>query len=197
MKKLVLFFIILGIILALFKISLPHLKKKTNRRLTNPIEITKENLIGIWHECDHMPSGWCTHYNFYPSGKYRLFYNSMACDKTKTEESGLWDLNGSTLTLTIKEEIILKGGEMVEAGGSCSKGQMLIGATPAKNILTKPRVEIYELKPITRSLTTGGVFREFEELNYSGIYMNLDPFWKFYEDPTGGTWEDFPEPTGF
>lgn len=154
-------------------------KKTEEIRKLNPIAITKENLIGIWHECPSMPSVWCDHYNFYPSGKFRFYANGRNCSGTKVDEIGLWELNGSQLKLTIN------------ASGPCGTGQNSIYAIPEFKVLTTPKIKTYILKPVNEPVTWGGYTYQLNEMFYSAIFVDSKPFWKFNEDPVGNG--EFPE----
>jgi hypothetical protein len=166
-----------------------------------PIEVTRENLIGIWHECDMMPSGWCDHYSFYSSGKYRLYKNSMDCAKTIGDEAGLWTLNGTQLTLTVKEQTVFQGGQLVPSSGSCGSPQTLKGATPRKVVLSTPRVENYTLVPITGPVKEGKITIDLKDVAYPGFLFSDKPYWRFGDNPSCyycyHDTDEFPEPPDF
>lgn len=165
-------------------------KQASNSAAQTPFVINKQNLIGIWHQCNSMPAGWCDHYHFYSSGKYSLYKSANDCTKTITDESGLWKLQGFQLELTVKEQTILKGGKLVKSG-ICAGGQNLEGGTPEKVMLSLARSEIYSLKPIVKNNS------EFTDVIYEGVYFNNKDFWKFSNDPLKYGEQKFLEPTDF
>ena len=167
----------------------------------NPTVISRDNLVGIWHECNAMPSVWCDHYHFYSSGKYKLFKGLSDCSTTKIDESGLWSLNENTLSLTPKLETQLKNGKQVEPGNYCgaeSTIMKLTGATKEKVFLTNKETQKVVLRAIDKPVKIDDRIVEPEEMTYAGLFFNNSTFWKYGSNPTSyGIAEEFPEPADF
>ena len=160
--------------------------KDQNRKFT----LDNNSLVGIWHDTPSMPSGWSTHYNFYPSGKYTYYYSSMDCSKNKISESGYWKVNGPNLQLEKITETVLVGGKLINSSGSCGTEKTLIDASVKRNILVKKESQEIKLIPFTTSKQS--------QIVYPGIIFNNIPLWKFSDDPYEyGTDDKFPEPEGF
>jgi hypothetical protein len=174
------------------QLSSPTVTPTAEATATNqPFTLNETTLVGIWHNSPSMGSGWNDHYNFYASGKYKLYYNEMDCAKTISDESGLWTLKGSTLTLTVKQNTVLKGGHLVPATGSCASQQELDGAHPENVVLSTPQTRILNLVMPQGSVKWGSETIKLDTTNPTMLF-GKDPFWKFGNDPTGYN-NEFPE----
>lgn len=158
-----------------------------------PFVLDTKHLVGIWHDMPMLGSGWSDHYNFYSSGKYRLYFNTMDCAKTVTDESGSWKLSGSTLTLTMTEKTVLNGGRLVPASGSCGSAQDLVGATPEKITLSVPQVTTYNISVTKGPVKLGTNMVKPEDTPYTVVLFGTKPYWKFDSDPASYGDEKFPE----
>jgi hypothetical protein len=145
-------------------------------------EANKYYLVGIWQNSPTMnPGGWNDHYNFYPDGTYRLYYDTMDCAKRKVRQSGTWVLKGDSLTLTTTEEKRLMGGEMVTATGACTSSQMLSGAKEETVALDKPTKEDFRIEKLPWQETENNESMRLKDKDGKEVKL-----WKFNNDPTDG-----------
>ena len=81
----------------------------------------KPNLIGIWQNLPFMGSGWGDNFQFFDNGTYKFNFNQMVCDNRTISVLGDWSIekNGN-LKLTVKQDIIIEGGKLIKATGSCA-----------------------------------------------------------------------------
>jgi hypothetical protein len=158
-----------------------------------PFVISKESLVGIWHGCSMMPSGWCNHYNFYTSGKYS-YYPSNSCSESRIiSENGFWTYQDNVIKLEARQEIISVGGNL-ETQPSCYYSD----ATEKIKTLTTPIKKELKVTDIQYPIVSGNYTLNQEDVFSDGIFLNTVPFWKFGDDPTSyGESYEFPEPTGF
>ena len=81
------------------------------------IEFDREIMVGTWTDSSSIFE-YVQRYHFYDDGTYLLEYSNHDSRKRILSESGLWDIAGDTLTLTVKSTITVEGGEEVETFSS-------------------------------------------------------------------------------
>lgn len=157
--------------------------------------LNKDNLIGIWQDIPNMASGWSDHYNFYPSGKYTLYFSEMNCTKRILTESGFWQFDNSTsnLTLIVKQRTKIEGGILDQTSVCEWQGGEKIIET-----VTNSETREYKLSVPTDSIKYGQeIINPNDTPWYKMVVFNDRPFWRFNDEVTGSEGDNFPEPTGF
>lgn len=135
--------------------------------------INKESLVGLWHSLPALGSGWSERYQLYSSGKYAHLASTMKCSERNLGELGTWALKGNKLILTAREKVFLKGGNLVEASGSCGTPERIEGGK--KEVQTLENPENLEIDLSNRQ-------REKDEPDWmQSLLFGNKPYWKFYD----------------
>lgn len=137
-------------------------------------EFDSNELVGIWQASKTMATGWNDTYQFFPDGKFIFHANQMDCSKRIVSQSGEW--NGYlSIQLLIKEQVVMVGGKLVKADGSCGSKYKLVGAKEEKMTLTPSKINVMEI-PF-------GIFTEDESKRWTTLF-GKKRFWKYSSDPT-------------
>jgi hypothetical protein len=137
---------------------------------------TKQNeIVGAWQNYPIMASGWNDAYQFYENGEYRFNYNTMDCQKRVIRHSGTYVTESdSILVLTTTDKLIIEGGKLVEAMGSCASDYEIEGGKEKLVKLDKP--EILKLK--VSSITIDKLNDDKSKVLIGGI-----EYWRVDKDP--------------
>ncbi len=79
----------------------------------------KEPIIGFWHDMPVVGSGYGEHYQFFEDGTVVHGHNQMDCADSVIQESGTYQIKGKKLILNYTKRLVLAGGNLVPATGSC------------------------------------------------------------------------------
>lgn len=132
------------------------------------------NIVGLWQAAPYVASGWDDCYQFFEDGQFTFNYNQMICDKRTISFSGTWMLEDDFLKLSITQKIIIEGGELVPATGSCGSEYEIEGGE-IKTILIEEH-EILEIQITDYGIDTENM--EMETMKFDGI-----KFWRMGSDP--------------
>lgn len=133
----------------------------------------EKKLIGIWNDAPVLAAGWGNAWQFFPNGKVLYRYNTMDCDERNILKLGSWKLEEATLTVSFNTLGHLRGGELIEATGSCASDYELIHALP-----TLQKMEETETSTFT------GVKPVFDtEFERDLIKLDETRYWKLNVDP--------------
>ncbi|NVO02919.1 MAG: hypothetical protein HXX09_09495 [Bacteroidetes bacterium] len=140
----------------------------------SPKEI-KPNLIGIWQNEPSIGSGWSDNIQFFADGTYKYNYSQMKCDKRIISMQGSWSYeeNGD-LKLVVIREIVIEGGKLVPATGSCASKFEIEGGEIKTKIKKIPEINILKLSDF---------FIDSENNNLETIKFDDNQFWKIEKDP--------------
>ncbi|MFW5861818.1 MAG: YARHG domain-containing protein [Spirochaetota bacterium] len=134
---------------------------------------SEKKLIGIWNDAPVLAAGWGNSWQFFPNGKVLYRYNTMDCDERNILKPGTWQLEGTTLSVSFTTLGYLRGGEMVEATGSCASDQELIHALPTLQKMEETETQTFTgVKPLFDA--------EFER---DIIKLDEKRYWKLNVDP--------------
>ena len=84
--------------------------------------IAQQNIQGFWHDSPHIGSGFGEYYAFYSNMNFIYSTNSMDCDQRLESYSGMYSIEGDSISLYIKEFEIIIGGAIEEDVTSCYNG---------------------------------------------------------------------------
>lgn len=87
-------------------------------------------LIGIWQDSPVMASGWGYCLALHPNGVVVERYSQMDCAKRLVLRLGSWELKDSRLHIRYTHRLIIQGGRLVPAAGSCGSEMELIEGRP-------------------------------------------------------------------
>jgi len=133
----------------------------------------EKKLIGIWNDAPVLASGWGNAWQFFPNGTVLYRYNTMDCDERNILKLGSWKLEGATLSVSLNTLGYLRGGELIEATGSCASDYELIHALPTLQKMEE-----------TETLTFTGVKPVFDaEFERDFIKLDDKRYWKLNVDP--------------
>ena len=137
------------------------------------LSTSEKKLIGIWNDSPVLAAGWGTTWQFFPNGKVLFRYNTMDCDERNILKLGTWELEGTTLTVHFTTLGYLRGGELVEATGSCASDQELIHALPTLQKMEETETLTFtRVKPVFDS--------QFER---DLVKLEGKRYWKLNVDP--------------
>ena len=137
------------------------------------LSTSEKKLIGIWNDSPVLAAGWGNTWQFFPNGKVLFRYNTMDCDERNILKLGTWKIEGGSLTVSINMLGHLRGGEMVEATGSCASKQEIIHALPTLQ-------EMDETETLTFTAVEPVFNTEFER---DLIKLDGKRYWKLNVDP--------------
>lgn len=109
---------------------------------SNAIAQPKEPITGFWHDMPIVGSGYGEHYQFFEDGTFVHGHNQMDCADSVIQESGTYHIKGKKLVLNYTKRLVLAGGKLVPATGSCGSDVQIEGAME--------QTEDYKLKKIYR-----------------------------------------------
>ena len=137
------------------------------------LSTSEKKLIGIWNDSPVLAAGWGNSWQFFPNGKVLFRYNTMDCDERNILKLGTWELEGTTLTVKFNTLGYLRGGELVEATGSCASDQELIHALPTLQKMEETETLTFtRVKPVFDS--------QFER---DLVKLEGKRYWKLNVDP--------------
>ncbi len=93
----------------------------------SPVE---RRLVGVWQDSPVMASGWGDTYLFHHDGKFVFYANQMDCGKRLAAEYGTWRCEGTVLHLVVTMRMVIEGGKLVPASGSCASKYEIEGGKP-------------------------------------------------------------------
>jgi hypothetical protein len=132
-------------------------------------------IVGAWQNLPLMASGWSDAYQFFENGEYRFNYNTMDCQKRVIRHSGTYIVESdSIIILTKMDKLIIEGGKLVPAMGSCASDYEIEGGKVKLVKLRKP--EILELKLSNISID------KFND-DKSKILIGGIEYWRVDKDP--------------
>ncbi|TNE72883.1 MAG: hypothetical protein EP333_07105 [Bacteroidetes bacterium] len=102
----------------------------------------KEPITGFWHDMPIVGSGYGEHYQFFEDGTFVHGHNQMDCADSVIQESGTYHIKGKKLVLNYTKRLVLAGGKLVPATGSCGSDFEIEGAME--------QTEDYRLKEINK-----------------------------------------------
>lgn len=136
-------------------------------------EKVEDKLVGVWQASAAMGSGWSDTYRFSPDGKFIFHANQMDCAKRIVSQSGTWTLKNNTIILTITERVVMVGGKLVPATGSCGSDYELVDAREEKMTRKMPWRLNLPLGKFTK-----------DDLERLTTKFGKTRFWKYNTDPT-------------
>lgn len=107
--------------------------------------IDENYLIGIWQDSQNIADGWSNNYQFFENGIFKFNYSQMNCKKRVIYLKGNWSLKYDLIVLSVKEEMIIEGGELVK-DPICDS--MIVNGIDKTITLKEPR--IYKMKIIVK-----------------------------------------------
>jgi hypothetical protein len=135
-----------------------------------------DSLVGVWQDSENLGSGWSNTFLFFGDGTYKFYANQMDCAKRLMSYYGKWKVSGveDAILLTIESKVMIEGGRMEKADGSCGSDSMLTGGTE-KIIAVSPNEEMdYSISKVYTD-ETKGLARKF-------IYIDAMKYW-YFGDP--------------
>lgn len=133
----------------------------------------ENKLVGVWQASEAMGSGWSDTYRFFSNGKFVFHANQMDCAKRIVSQSGTWTVKNNIIYLTITERVVMVGGKLVPAVGSCGSDYELVDAQEKK--MTRKM-------PWRLNLTLGKFTKD--DLERLTTKFGKTRFWKYNTDPT-------------
>jgi hypothetical protein len=134
-------------------------------------------LIGIWQNSPEMAAGWSDNYQFFDNGTFQFNYNQMDCEKRIVYLKGDWTLDKDIVVLSIKEELIIDGGKLVESIGSCGSDSTLEGGKKKTIKLIKPQIKKIKIM-VSKKQYSSEMAVVLEH-----IRLGLTDFYKLKDDP--------------
>jgi hypothetical protein len=135
-----------------------------------------DSLTGVWQDSENLGSGWSNSFLFFGDGNYSFFANQMDCSKRLMSYSGKWKISGEeeAIFMTIDERVIIEGGRMEKADGSCASDSMLVGGVQ-KTVKVTPEENVdYAISKVYKD-NASGIERKF-------IYIDAMKYW-YFGDP--------------
>jgi hypothetical protein len=142
-------------------------------------------LVGIWQDSSEIGSGWSDTYQFFDDGHFVFHYNQMDCASREASYAGHWELEGTSILLSVEQRKLWVGGHFEHSKGSCGTEMELIGAK-AKTVEIKPpkrltlRISAFESMPATddSSEPKKGMTHRLPRISIDGV-----KYWKLRDNP--------------
>jgi hypothetical protein len=135
-----------------------------------------DSLVGVWQDAENLGSGWSNSFLFFKDGNYAFFANQMDCSKRLKAYYGTWKISTveDAILLSTDSKVIVEGGKMMKADGSCGSDSMLIGGQE-KTIVLSPKEELdYAISKV--------YFDDTKALQRKFIYIDAMKYW-YMGDP--------------
>lgn len=148
--------------------------ESTRTESTHAADEHPKQFVGVWQDASTKGAGWSNAYQFFADGKFKFNASQMDCAKREVSRAGRWRVGGRELILQVEERTVIKGGELVDAIGSCASDKELINGTP-------------ETEKVTTSANTSlplNAIQEDAENHRLTLRMGDAQFWKYDDDPT-------------
>jgi hypothetical protein len=136
--------------------------------------LSEQELIGIWQVSPSMASGWDDAYQFFDSGEFIFNTSQMNCEERNRSFAGTWKLTDTHLELTIRQRVVLEGGQLVESV-ICATAYEIEGGELKTYGLEKSEI---------KSLSISAITPDEGNMNRDKITLENKPFWKISDDPS-------------
>lgn len=110
-------------------------QNSTSFDFQNPKNWEGENplaLLGGWHAGDGLGALFNTRYLFLADGRYYYAADEYNAAERVRYTDGTWNYEENTIYLTIHRQMVVEGGEVVEANGQGSRNNWITGGTLEK-----------------------------------------------------------------
>jgi hypothetical protein len=135
--------------------------------------LSEQDLIGIWQVSPSVASGWNDAYQFFDSGEFTFNASQMNCEERNRSFAGTWKLIDTDIELTIRQRVIIEGGQLVESV-ICASTYEIEGGELKTHALEQPEIKRMPISAITS---------DEANMNRSKITLENKPFWKISDDP--------------
>ena len=134
--------------------------------------IQDKSIIGIWQLAPYMGAGWTDSFTFFENGKLIFRINQTICDKREIGYEAEYEYKNDTLYIKKLYDIIIEGGELVDAKGSCSSEKEIVGGEIIKKETEHILIKYY--------LSTIKIDDNFKKLS---ININGNVYYKHKDNP--------------